>query len=76
MLIILVRLEVFKFMVKIKTFKNYKLCRKFITDLTMRFKRRFKHLALYFVINTKGNKIKYYQIKDNSNYTISSCKSL
>ena len=61
---------------KTLTFKNHKLCSKFIADLTMRFKRRFKYLALYFVINTKGNKIKYYQIKDNSNFTISSCKSL
>ena len=64
-------------MVKTKTFKNCKLCRKFITDLTTRFKRRFKHLALYFRINTKGNKIEYFQTNEvNAVYTIASNKNL
>ena len=50
-------------MVKTKSFKNHKACKNFIANLTIRFKRRFKHLALYFVIGTKGDNIKYYQVK-------------
>tara|TARA_R100001594_G_scaffold1267_1_gene5303 strand:+ start:117 stop:311 length:195 start_codon:yes stop_codon:yes gene_type:complete len=63
MFIILTRFGGDLTMVKTKSFKNHKACKNFIANLTIRFKRRFKHLALYFVIGTKGDNIKYYQVK-------------
>ena len=62
--------------VKNKTFKNHKLCRRFIDNLTMRFKRRFNNLALYFLINSNCTKVEYYQTTRDIGYTISSCKGL
>ena len=62
--------------IKSKTFKNHKLCKIFMDNLTMRFKRRFNNLALYFRINIKGNKIEYFQVVKNIGYTIASNKSL
>ena len=38
-------------MVKTKTFKNVKLCKKFITILTSKVKSRFQKYSLYFKIN-------------------------
>ena len=49
--------------VKNKTFKNHKLCRRFIDNLTMRFKRRFKHTySLFFVVNSNMTELKYWQV--------------
>ena len=48
-------------MVKNKTFKNYKSLCKFVDAITIRVKRRFNHLALYFYIG-ENNYLTYFQI--------------
>ena len=49
--------------VKNKTFKNHKLCRRFIDNLTMRFKRRFKYTySLFFIVNANMTELKYWQV--------------